>query len=199
MDAAPQGNATIYCRLSGHIDRTPLINTSTPIAPTIIWSAPSSIILRHGFDEHSARCHGPWTVNGVTLSVAGILDVYAGGRHYPGRWQQSDALGDVHAQRYVRLRVRRLQCADRRRGWGARQDTTTEGNWIGEYGSQGYDILGASNYLPNAASPSTAGCPSWANPGTANATNALQVPPSGTSRIADVLVVGDEFYVATST
>jgi hypothetical protein len=78
-----------------------------------------------------------------------------------------------------------------------KQDTTTEGNWIGVYGADGYDIVSNPstnnpNYLPSGVTVTPAGETSytWPNPGTA--TSALEVPPTGSTRIAAA------WYSATS-
>ena len=38
-----------------------------------------------------------------------------------------------------------------------RQDTTTQGNWIGTYGSQGYDVIGNAASLPSYATVTPTG------------------------------------------
>ncbi len=50
----------------------------------------------------------------------------------------------------------------------ARQDSATQGNWIGAYGSQGYNIIGSSSSYPSYATVSVAGQTSttWASPTT---------------------------------
>ncbi len=42
-----------------------------------------------------------------------------------------------------------------------KQDTTTQGNWIGTYGSQGYDVIGNAASLPSYATVTPAGQASW--------------------------------------
>jgi hypothetical protein len=65
------------------------------------------------------------------------------------------------------------------------KDTTTQGNWIGVYGTQGYNDLGSGVSNPSNATVTPAGQSlyTWPTP-PPSATQALQVPPSGTSRIA---------------
>ncbi len=72
-------------------------------------------------------------------------------------------------------------------------DTTTSGNWIGVYGSQGYNDLGSGVSNPTYATITPAGQSlyTWAAPAL-SVTQALQVPPTGTSRIAAA------WYSATS-
>jgi hypothetical protein len=65
-----------------------------------------------------------------------------------------------------------------------KQDTTTEGNWIGAYGSQGYNVISSTVSYPSYATVTPTGQTSytWAS----NTTNepALEIPGGGTSRIA---------------
>jgi hypothetical protein len=71
------------------------------------------------------------------------------------------------------------------------QDTTTQGNWIGVYGTDGYDIVANPsttnpNDLPAGVTVTPAGESSytWTSPNPTGAKQALEVPPSGTTRIA---------------
>jgi VCBS repeat-containing protein len=66
------------------------------------------------------------------------------------------------------------------------EDTGTAGNWIGTYGSQGYDVINSGNRLPANVTVTAAheSLYTWANPAPTTATQALEVPPGGTSRIA---------------
>ena len=75
-----------------------------------------------------------------------------------------------------------------------RTDTTTQGNWIGTYGSQGYDLFTAGSSLPSYATVTDTG----ANPYTwdSNTTDprALQTV-SGTGRVASCLYSPTSFTV----
>ena len=64
------------------------------------------------------------------------------------------------------------------------EDTTTQGNWIGKYGSLGYDLIGSSSSLPAGCHGHSVGQSSytWANP--RRCAQALEVPPSGATRVA---------------
>ena len=72
-------------------------------------------------------------------------------------------------------------------------DTSTKGNWIGVYGSQGYNVLGSTIVNPANATVTPAGQQlyTWPTPAPA-VTQALEVPPSGSTRVAAV------WYSATS-
>ncbi len=74
------------------------------------------------------------------------------------------------------------------------KDTTTRGNWIGAYGTQGYNVIGSGVSNPTNATITPAGQSlyTWTPAPALSATQALEVPPSGTSRIASV------WYSATS-
>ncbi len=67
-----------------------------------------------------------------------------------------------------------------------KEDTTTAGNWIGKYGTSGYDVINSGVNLPAGVTVTAASENSytWANPAPTTATQALEVPTSGTSRIA---------------
>ncbi len=79
------------------------------------------------------------------------------------------------------------------------QDTTTEGSWIGVYGTDGYDVINNPstshpNSLPAGVTVTPAGATTytWANPSTA--TPALEVP-GGASRIAAAWYASSSFTV----
>ena len=66
-------------------------------------------------------------------------------------------------------------------------DTSTKGNWIGVYGKQGYNVLGSTVLNPASATVTPAGQQlyTWATPAP-TVTQALEVPPSGSTRVAAV-------------
>ncbi len=79
------------------------------------------------------------------------------------------------------------------------QDTKTQGNWIGVYGTDGYDVINNPstthpNALPAGVTVTSAGATAytWANPSTA--TQALEVP-GGASRIAAAWYATTSFTV----
>jgi hypothetical protein len=73
-------------------------------------------------------------------------------------------------------------------------DMSTKGNWIGVYGTQGYDVVGSGVSNPTYATitPSGQSLYTWTPAPASSATQALEVPPTGASRIASV------WYSATS-
>ena len=62
-------------------------------------------------------------------------------------------------------------------------DTTTEGNWTGTYGTQGYDIINGAVSLPSYAVITPAGATSFTAAASTTVPQALQ-NPGGTGRIA---------------
>ena len=72
-----------------------------------------------------------------------------------------------------------------------KQDTTTQGNWIGTYGTQGYDVIGNAASLPSYATVTPAGQSNYTWTTTTTDPRALQVP-AASSRIAAA------WYSATS-
>jgi hypothetical protein len=65
----------------------------------------------------------------------------------------------------------------------AKADTTTEGNWIGAYGSQGYEIVSGQTSLPSYATVTPVGTTTYTWSTTATSTPALQTPGSS-NRVA---------------
>ena len=72
-----------------------------------------------------------------------------------------------------------------------KQDTTTQGSWIGTYGSQGYDIVSGPTSLPPYATVTPSGESTFTWTTTSTDPRALQVPGSS-NRVAAV------WYSATS-
>ena len=66
-----------------------------------------------------------------------------------------------------------------------KQDTTTQGNWIGTYGSQGYDVIGDASSLPSYATVTPAGQGSYTWTTSSTDPRALE-ETSGSNRIAAV-------------
>ena len=64
-----------------------------------------------------------------------------------------------------------------------KQDTTTQGNWIGTYGSQGYDVIGNAASLPSYATVTPTGQASYTWAASSTDPRALQ-NASGSGRIA---------------
>ena len=67
-----------------------------------------------------------------------------------------------------------------------KQDATTQGNWLGTYGTEGYDIVGDAAAIPSYATVTMAGESTWGWTLNSNSTSAIEdAPGTGTSRVAD--------------
>src|SRR5262249_5362557 len=75
-----------------------------------------------------------------------------------------------------------------------KQDTGTQGTWIGTYGAQGYDIINSSASLPSYATVTPSGQSSYTWAASTTDVRALQVPGT-TSRIAACWYSGSSFKV----
>ena len=75
-----------------------------------------------------------------------------------------------------------------------KQDTTTQGNWIGTYGSQGYDVIGNAASLPSYATVTPAGQTSYTWTASSTDPRALQ-DASGSGRIAACWYSASSFTV----
>ena len=62
-------------------------------------------------------------------------------------------------------------------------DTTTQGNWIGTYGTQGYDVIGNATSLPSYATVTPSGQSTYTWAASTTDPRALQ-DAGGTGRIA---------------
>ena len=75
------------------------------------------------------------------------------------------------------------------------KDGTTSGNWVGAYGTQGYEVVGTTSDYPSYATVTVtgAGLTNWA----ASTTDprGLEVPPSGPGRTANAWVSSSSFSV----
>ncbi len=81
--------------------------------------------------------------------------------------------------------------------WG--EDTTTQGSWIGKYGSQGYDMVTSAVSLPAGVTVAVNGTSTytWGNPSTV--VQSLEVPPAGATRIAACWFSSTSFTVDVTT
>ncbi len=75
------------------------------------------------------------------------------------------------------------------------RDTTTEGNWIGAYGAQGYDIEGFSHSLPSFATVNLTGASTYTWASTTTDPRGLLNPPSGPGRSAQTWYSPGSFKV----
>ena len=76
-----------------------------------------------------------------------------------------------------------------------KNDTTTEGSWIGTYGTAGYDVINSGSSLPANVTITPAGAIPYTWSGSTTAAQALEIPPAGTNRIAACWYSGASFTV----
>ena len=75
-------------------------------------------------------------------------------------------------------------------------DTTTHGNWVGRYGTQGYDIIGGPSNAPTYATITPAGQTLYTWSTTSNDGRALEtVTPPGNNRVAAAWYASSSFTV----
>ena len=75
-----------------------------------------------------------------------------------------------------------------------KEDTTTEGNWQGTYGTQGYDIIGNASSLPSYATVTPSGEASGTWTTSTTDPRALE-DATGTSRVAGFMVAPEQLHV----
>ena len=77
-----------------------------------------------------------------------------------------------------------------------KQDKTTQGNWIGVYGTQGYNVINSGSSIPSYATVTPAGQTNYTWSTTTTTTNALQdAPGTGSGRIAACWYSNSSFTV----
>jgi hypothetical protein len=74
------------------------------------------------------------------------------------------------------------------------RDTTTEGSWIGLYGTQGYDVIGDTASIPSYATVTPSGQTTYTWAASTTDTRGLQ-NPGGSGRIAECWYSGSSFTV----
>ncbi len=173
--------------------------------PTITWANPAAITAGTALSGTQLDATSSWTVGGVNGSVAGTFTytpaagtVLAVGNNQTlsVSFTPTDTTDYTSATATVTINV---TAAVTTSATFLKQDTATEGNWIGVYGTDGYDVVNNPstshpNSLPAGVTITPAGATAytWANPSTA--TPALEVP-GGTSRIAAAWYASTSFTV----
>ncbi len=174
-----------------------------PATPTITWANPASIVAGTALSSTQLDATAGWTVGGVAGSVAGTFTYTPASGTVLGvgnnqtlsvSFAPTDSTDFTTASGTVQINV--TAPATGTSATFLKQDTTTHGNWINTYGSSGYEVISSGNSyinLPAGVTVTPAGQSSytWAAP-PSTATQALEVPPGGATRIASV------WYSATS-
>ncbi len=182
---------------------TATINVSQA-TPTITWANPAPITAGTALSGTQLDATSSWTVGGVNGSVAGTFTytpaagtVLAVGNNQPLSviFTPTDTTDYTSATASVTINV----LAAPPSATFLEEDTKTQGNWIGVYGSDGYEVINNPstsnpNSLPSGVTITPAGATTytWANPSTA--TPALEVP-GGASRIAACWYASTSFTV----
>ena len=141
---------------------TALINV-TQATPTITWANPASIVSGTALSSTQLDATSSWTVAGVAGSVAGTFTYTpAAGTVLPVGNNQTlsvtfaptDTTDFTSATATVTISV---TAASGPSASFLKEDTTTEGNWINTYGSQGYEVIGNATSLPSYATVTPSG------------------------------------------
>ncbi len=128
---------------------------SAKATPTITWATPAGIM--YGTALTSAQLDATASVPGtfVYSPAAGTVPA-AGTDTLSVTFTPTDTTDYTTATATTTLVVLSANSATL-----LDQDTTTQGNWIGTYGSQGYDVIGNSVSLPSYATITPAGQSNW--------------------------------------
>ncbi len=155
--------------------------------PAIGWSSPSSIV--YGTALTASQLDATASVGGsFTYSPASGTVLAAGTDTLSVTFTPTDTTDYSKVTKTVTIVVLPGSTAT-----FLKEDTTTQGNWIGTYGSQGYDVIGNSASLPGYATITPAGQATytWAASTTdqrARADRRRRGPDRG------LLVPGDQFH-----
>ena len=146
---------------------TTVINVLTA-TPTITWANPAAITSVTALSGTQLDATSAWTVGGVSGSVAGTFTYTPAAGTVLGignnqtlsvSFAPMDTTDFKSANATVQINV----SAPPASAVFLTQDTTTEGNWIGTYGTQGYDVIGNAASLPrnDIVSPSGQSSQTW--------------------------------------
>jgi predicted outer membrane repeat protein len=156
--------------------------------PTITWANPADIVAGTALSSTQLDATSSWTVGGVAGSVAGTFNytpaagtILAAGssQALSVTFTPTDTTDYTSANGSATIDVTPASSS----ATFLKRDTTTEGNWIGAYGADGYEVIANATKLPSYATvtPSGQSVVSW----TANTTDARALQQAGGSgRIA---------------
>ena len=170
--------------------------------PAITWPNPANIVSGTVLSGAQLDATSSWTVAGVSESVAGTFTytpavgtVLAVGNNQTlsVTFTPNDSTDFTSATATVEINVTGSSAASPASAAFVNEDTATQGNWEGVYGSQGYDIVSGPSSLPSYATvtPSGESVFDWS---TAIAPQSLELPNSS-NRIAAVWYSGTSFTV----
>ena len=170
--------------------------------PTITWANPANIVVETPLSSTQLDATSSWTVAGVSTSVAGTFSYNPGagtllsagaGQSLSVTFTPIDTTDYTAASASVQINVTAAATAT---ATFLNENATTQGNWVGVYGSQGYNVLGSGAVNPTYATvtPSGQSLYTYATPAP-TVTQALEVPPPGTTRVAAVWYSGSSFTI----
>jgi CSLREA domain-containing protein len=172
----------------GTATATAVINV-LPATPTITWANPAAITSGTALSSTQLDATSSWTVGGATGSVAGTFTYTPAAGTVLGvgnnqtlsvSFTPTDTTDFTSASATVTINV---NAAATTSATFLKQDTTTEGSWIGTYGTQGYDVIGDTPSYPSYATVAASGQTSYAWAASTTDPRALE-NPNGTGRIA---------------
>ena len=160
-------------------------------APTITWATPAGIT--YGTALSSAQLDATASVPGsfVYSPAAGTVPA-AGTDTLSVTFTPTDTTDYSTATTTTTLVVLSANSATL-----LNQDTTTQGNWIGTYGSQGYDVIRSSSNLPSYATITPAHQANWTWASSTTDQRALKTA-GGSSRIAACWYQSTSFSVTVN-
>ena len=159
--------------------------------PTITWANPAGIT--YGTALSSAQLDATANVPGTfTYSPAAGTVLSVGTDTLSVTFTPTDTTDYATTTKAVTIVV--LQAAT---ATFLRKDTTTKGNWIGTYGTQGYDLCTSSASLPSYATITPAGALNCTWASSTTVLRALQAPGGG-SRLAACWYQAPSFSVAVN-
>ena len=159
--------------------------------PTITWATPAAIM--YGTALSSAQLDATASVAGtfVYSPAAGTVPK-AGSDTLSVTFTPTDTTDYKTATAKVTLVVMSNNSATL-----LKKDTTTQGNWIGTYGSQGYDVIRSSSNLPSYATITPAHQANWTWASSTTDQRALKTA-GGSSRIAACWYQSTSFSVTVN-
>ncbi len=179
------------------ISATTTINVDQ-VTPTITWANPTNIVYGTVLSSTQLDATATWTVDGANESLAGTLTytpavgtvLGVGNKTLSVTFTPTDTTDFLTVSATVTIDVTSSTAF-------VKKDTTTQGNWQGIYGAQGYDLVGGPSSLPSyvTVTPSNELEYTWTT--TSTDPRALQLPGSS-NRIAAVWYSSTSFTVAVN-
>ena len=161
--------------------------------PTLTWAEPATIVYGTALGGTQCNAAASYTVGGSTVDVpgtftynpaAGTILPVGNGQTLSVTFTPTDMTDYTTASATATINVTAF----------IQGDTTTRGNWVGAYGTQGYDFVGGKASLPSYATVTTSGASGYTWTTSTTDPRALQ-DPSGSGRVAACWDSGTSFTV----